>query len=48
MTQKQLAVLTARYHSRMAVRDAKYFHWPEGAKVQRERRDYWMGVARSA
>lgn len=45
MSYRQLAVETARYHSRMAVRDAKWF---TGSTVQfhRGRRDYWIREAR--
>jgi len=46
MTTLQLAVAAARYHSRMAVRESKYFHWDSGAKAQRELRDHWMRIAR--
>jgi hypothetical protein len=48
MSLKQIAVETARYHSRMAVRDLKYFHWAEGARSNRAERDRWMQMARAA
>ncbi|RMM39256.1 hypothetical protein ALQ79_200710 [Pseudomonas amygdali pv. lachrymans] len=47
MTLKQLAVETARYHSRMAVRDIKYFQLHSGARAHRADRDKWMAIART-
>lgn len=48
MSLKQIAIETARYHSRMAVREIKYFHWETGAKSHRADRDKWMAIARQA
>jgi hypothetical protein len=48
MSFKQLAVETARYHGRMAVRDLKYFCNSISARSNRAERDRWMQLARSA
>jgi hypothetical protein len=48
MSKKQIAVNTARYHSRMAVRAVRIFHCPAQAVASRARRDEFMQMARSA
>jgi hypothetical protein len=48
MSLKQLAVQSARYHSRMAVRAVTIFRCKRQAVESRERRDWWMAQARDA
>lgn len=48
MTLKTLAVETARYHSRMAVRSAWIFREAKAAAEHRVQRDTWMAAARKA
>lgn len=48
MSIKQIAVETARYHSRMAVRATRIFHCPAQAKASRLRRDQFIQIARNA
>lgn len=42
----ELAVESARYHSRMAVRAAKYFNDRRDAAAHRAKRDGWMKLAK--
>jgi len=48
MSLREIAVTSARYHSRMAVRAVRIFHSQSQAIASRERRDWWMAQARSA
>lgn len=46
MTLKQLAVDTAKYHSRMAVRSIRIWDDVASAKNHRRERNSWMNIAR--